>query len=122
MFNQVKDSGARQEFETGSVRDTQDGKGDYSLLPFIALSRVTIHFQNGSKKYNPHNWRKGQPLSRYFSSGMRHAVKWFMGMKDEDHLAAAIWNFMCALETEDAIRRGVLPAELDDRLPNQGEI
>lgn len=29
MFSEVKDSGKRQDFGTGSVRDTRDGKGRY---------------------------------------------------------------------------------------------
>lgn len=38
----VKDSGKRQDFATGARRDTQDGKGDFSLLPpswLLALAK-----------------------------------------------------------------------------------
>lgn len=119
MWNDVKDSGERQEFNTGSVRDTEENKGDYSLLPWIALRRLAIHYQVGAKKYSKHNWRKGQPLSRYFSSAMRHLTKWFLGWTDEDHLAACLWNVCAILETEEMLRRHKLPAELDDRYQEQ---
>ena len=36
---EIKDSGARREFETGAVRDIQDGKGRCDLLP---LEQVAI--------------------------------------------------------------------------------
>lgn len=116
MYNEVKDSGKRQEFDTGSLRDTEEGKGDYSLLPWIALRRFAIHLQNGAKKYGKHNWRKGQPLSRYYSSAIRHLSKWFMGWDDEDHLAAALFNICAILETEELIIRSKLSKDLDDRL------
>ena len=114
-YNQVKDSGKRQEFNTGSVRDVQEGKGRFDLLPFIALTRLAKHYENGSVKYGDNNWRKGQPLMLFFSSAMRHMFRWAMGWKDEDHLSAAIWNLCSILETEEMIRRGKLPQELDDR-------
>ena len=34
----IKDSGARREFETGAVRDIQEGKGRCDLLPFEVLA------------------------------------------------------------------------------------
>jgi hypothetical protein len=33
-------------------------------------------------------------------SGMRHAAKHMLGHKDEEHLVAACWNFLWALEME----------------------
>jgi hypothetical protein len=115
MYDNVKDSGVREQFTTGSVRDTQKGKGRYDLMPFIALERLARHYENGATKYGDHNWRKGQPLGRYFSSAMRHMIKWMMGYTDEDHLSAAIWNLCSILETEEMIQYGILPPELDDR-------
>ncbi len=45
-------------------------------------------------------------------SGLRHALKYLGGWRDEDHLAMAIWNFMCLLQTETWIGEGKLPGEL----------
>ncbi len=113
-FNTIKDSGKRQEFSTGSVRDIQEGKGRYDLLPFLALQRLACHYENGARKYSANNWRLGQPLSRYMDSGLRHAFKFLEGANDEDHLAAACWNFMCLLETQEMIEQGKLGTELND--------
>ena len=116
-FDEVKDSGERQDFGTGSVRDIQDGKGRNDLLPMLALLRVSQHFENGAKKYGCRNWEKGQPLSRYWDSAFRHMTKIMIGLEDEDHVAAAAWNIMCLLETRIRIDMGILPQELND-LPN----
>ena len=110
----IKDSGQRQQFNTGAVRDTSEGKGRYDLLPAYALQRLAVHFENGAKKYDAENWRKGIPLRRFMDSGLRHALKYLEGQRDEDHMAAAAWNFLCLIETEEMIRRGILPKELNN--------
>lgn len=110
----VKDSGTRRTFETGAQRDAAEGKGRYDLLPCKAIRRLAMIYESGAKKYDDNNWRKGIPLSKYLDSGLRHAMKWADGWDDEDHLAMACWNFMCALETEEMIRKGWLPKELED--------
>lgn len=115
IFDSIQDSGQREHFATGSQRDTQEGKGRFDLLPVIPLVRLARHYEHGAQKYDDHNWRKGQPLSRYFSSCMRHLLKWVAGCKDEDHLAAAAWNIFALIETEWRIERGLMSADLDDR-------
>lgn len=113
-FTAVKDSGSRQEFSTGSVRDTQEGKGRFDLISPIALERLAKHYENGARKYSERNWEKGQPLARYLDSAKRHLNKFHEGYRDEDHLAAAAWNVFSLIHTQEMIRRGVLPKELDD--------
>ena len=108
-YTSVKDSGARQDFETGSRRDTNEGKGRYDLLPPHAISRLAIHFQNGAVKYGDRNWEMGQPLSRYLDSAIRHLFKYLEGQRDEDHAIAAAWNILCMIETEYRIFNGILP-------------
>jgi len=110
----IKDSGVRQVFSTGSRRDIRKGKGRYDLLPMRALQRLARHFEGGAKKYGDRNWEKGQPLSRYLDSAMRHTCKYIQGERDEDHLIAAAWNLMCAADTEERIQAGLLPKDLDD--------
>jgi len=114
MYNHVEDSGKRQEFNTGSVRDTREGKGRYDLLPPEAIYRLAVHFANGAVKYGDRNWEKGQPLSRYLDSAIRHLFKYLSGSRVEDHLAAAAWNALCFIQTEHWINEGKLPKELDD--------
>jgi len=117
-YKEVKDSGEREEFPTGSVRDTREGKGRYDLLPTYAISRLAKHFENGAKKYGDRNWEKGQNLSRYLDSALRHIFKYLGGSRDEDHLAASAWNVMAFIETQERIEAGVLPPELNDMPDN----
>uniref|UniRef100_A0A6M3KVR4 dATP/dGTP diphosphohydrolase N-terminal domain-containing protein n=1 Tax=viral metagenome TaxID=1070528 RepID=A0A6M3KVR4_9ZZZZ len=116
-FKEVKDSGKRQEFDTGSKRDTRDGKGRFDLIPPYALTRLARHYENGAVKYGDRNWEKGQPLARYLDSMIRHAYKFLGGSREEDHLAAVAWNALAYIETEYRIELGILPAELDDIEP-----
>ena len=97
----IKDSGTRREFETGAVRDMQEGKGRCDLLPPLALLRLARHFEAGAFKYGERNWEKGIPLSSFIDSALRHMLKYMAGETDEDHLVAAAWNLMAALETEE---------------------
>jgi hypothetical protein len=175
-FDNVKDSGKRQAFNTGSVRDTSEGKGmphliageayakiiskcnikgDHLLfeiekrlnlyntivknkeenIKFIYESiglvkqyiakitdntyysimvRLANHYANGAKKYAKNNWRKGQPISRYYDSAMRHLWKMIDGLEDEDHPAALYWNLLAIVQTKIDIEKGLLPKELND--------
>jgi hypothetical protein len=89
-----------EQFSTGSVRDTQEGKPRYSLIPPKPLERVAHHFTMGANKYGDFNWHKGQNTSRIIDSLMRHVENYRKGMKDEDHLAAIIVNAMFIMEFE----------------------
>lgn len=41
MNKLIKDSGTRREFESGAVRDAEEGKGRFDLLPACAILRAT---------------------------------------------------------------------------------
>lgn len=110
----VKDSGVRENFATGSVRDTRKGKGRFDLLPAKAMRRIARHFEAGAAKYGDNNWLKGQPISRYLDSALRHLFNHLDGQRDEEHLTAACWNLLAAIETEERVRVGKLPPELND--------
>lgn len=97
----IKDSGDRTEFETGAVRDMAKGKGRCDLLPPRAILRLARHFENGAVKYGDRNWEKGVPIHSFMDSGIRHIMRYLAGETDEDHLCAAAWNLMCAMETEE---------------------
>lgn len=113
-FDKVVDSGQREQFSTGSQRDSQAGKGRFDLIPFLPIERLAQHFENGAAKYDDDNWKKGQPLKQYVNSAMRHLYKISEGMTDEDHAAAVMWNMAALIWTKDAIDRGALPADLDN--------
>ena len=113
-YKKVKDSGKRQSFDTGSVRDTEEGKPRYDLITPIGLYFEAMHYSNGAAKYGDRNWERGQPLSRYIASLERHLQKLKVGLEDEDHASAIAWNIHAFQHTKVMIEAGVLPKELDD--------
>lgn len=113
-YDKVNDSGVREEFETGSRRDTREGKGRYDLITPIGLARLARHYENGAKKYGDRNWEKGQPLTRYLDSALRHIFAFLGGDRSEDHMAAAAWNVMAEMHTEELVNEKNLPSELND--------
>ena len=112
----LKDSDGRETFATGSVRDARAGKGRFDLLleASRALTRVAKHFETGAEKYGDSNWTKGQPLRRYLDSATRHLTQFAQGKTDEAHLDAALWNLLCLADTQERIKEGLLPKELND--------
>lgn len=110
----TKDSGARREFDTGSVRDVRDGKGRFDLIPAHPVKRLAQLYERGAKKYGDRNWEKGQPLSSYLDSMLRHANDYVGGDRSEDHLIAVVWNAFAFIETERRVQAGLLPNELAD--------
>jgi len=117
----IKDSGKRSEFTTGAVRDIQSGKGRFDLLPWETILALAKHYEKGCQKYGDRNWEKGIPTNRYFDSASRHMVKFFLGMEDENHLIAAIWNLVCLYETKLRMQKNRLPIELET-LPNPVDV
>lgn len=94
----IKDSGERTTFSTGAQRDMHSGKGRMDLLPWAAIIEVSKHCEAGALKYGTHNVDKGIPTSSLMDSAMRHAAKYLDGREDEDHLLAAAWNLLWAIE------------------------
>lgn len=109
----IKDSGERTEFETGAKRDMHAGKGRMDLLPWYGIMEVSKHCEEGALKYGEHNVDKGIPLHSLLDSASRHLAKYMVGMDDEDHLRAACWNLLWALN-----QRTTHP-ELDDRFTTE---
>ena len=97
----VKDSGKRQEFESGMVRDTQTGKTDYTrVLDGPMFDRWAEHLTKGELKYpdvgpGVANWTLAdgeKELIRFKKSAFRHLRQWMRGDIDEDHAAATYFN------------------------------
>lgn len=102
----VEDSGYRQQFGSGAVRDTEDGKPRYDLISPHALRRIAEHMRRGADKYAARNWEKGIPRERLVSSALRHLYKYIeahdLGVNmTEDHLAAVCFNVMALLHFEE---------------------
>lgn len=111
---ELKDSGERQEFESGARRDTAKGKGRYDLISPVMLRRLAIVMEKGAAKYSARNWEKGIPLSRFLDSALRHTCQLLEGKEDEDHAAQAIFNLMGFIHTKQLVMWEALPLALDD--------
>ena len=104
----TKDSGKREEFDSGMVRDTQDSKPRFDLLVPLGvpysdqfLTRVAELLGRGAEKYSERNWEKARgsaELDRFKSSAYRHFLQWLTDESDEDHAAAVVFNLL-AYET-----------------------
>ena len=100
---EIKDSGERTVFGSGAVRDMHEGKGDMVSIPWEAILRLSKHYENGAKKYQRWNFRKGIPISSFIDSACRHLAKYQCGMDDEDHLSAAAFNVLGAMLMENTM-------------------
>ena len=97
----IRDSGKRQEFDGGMVRDTTEGKIDYArVLDGPMFKRWAEHLTKGCEKYpdvepGVPNWTlaKGKAeYERFRKSALRHFIQWWDGSTDEDHAAAVLFN------------------------------
>lgn len=97
----TKDSGKRESFSTGAVRDSQSDKPRYDLISPFALKRIANLMVRGANKYGERNWEKGMPKERFYASALRHLLQYAQGDQDEDHLAAACFNIMALLHFDE---------------------
>jgi len=112
----IKDSGRREVFSTGAVRDASGSmKGAFHLVPFDIEMELAIHYEAGAEKYLPRNWEKGIPLHKYYDSNRRHSAKAFWGWDDESHEMAAAWNIFGFRWTYKRIVEGKLPMSLANK-------
>ncbi len=101
----VKFSGRKFEFHTGATRDTEEGTEReferYDLITPFGLRRVAVVYGKGAKYHGDRNWEKGLPASRCIRSALRHIFQYLSGMRDEDHLAHAVWNLLALMHYEE---------------------
>ncbi len=119
---QLKDSGSRREFSTGSRRDAAEGKGRHDLLVWPMIDRDAVLMEKGALKYGENNWQKGQPLSVFINSAFHHLIALAAGKRDEDHAAAARWNIAALEWTLVEIQSARLPESLMDGTAFAGTI
>jgi hypothetical protein len=98
---EVKDSGQRQSFDSGMVRDVTTGKVDWHrVVDGPMLERWAAHLTKAEAKYpdvapGVPNWTLAagdEELARFKASAFRHFMQWFSGDADEDHAAAVFFN------------------------------
>lgn len=101
----VKDSGQRQQYASGMVRDLQAGKLQYRRVFYGPLvERLAQHLTKGAQKYpddadGTPNWlhaHSREELTRFYDSATRHFAQWLRGENEEDHFAAVVFNMNCA--------------------------
>lgn len=97
----TKDSGKRQEFQSGMVRDTEEGKVDYTaVLDGPMFQRWAELLTRAKTKYpdispGVANWTLANgeaEYARFKKSAFRHFIQWFKGNLDEDHAAGVLFN------------------------------
>jgi hypothetical protein len=97
----VNDSGKREVFASGMVRDTAEGKKQYHrVLEGPMFDRWAAHLTKGAVKYPDNadgtaNWTKAagdEERRRFRQSALRHFIQWYYGDRDEDHAAAVFFN------------------------------
>ena len=88
----------------GNVLKYDEGKPDWSVMPWDALEEVVKVFEYGTEKYKkPFTYKKGIPVSQLFQSLMRHAIAWFFRREDIDpetdcnHLGHCVANALMIL-------------------------
>ena len=102
----LQDSGNRKVWESGMVREPDDSKPLFTLIPTWYLRRLADHMTRGAKKYSRDNWRKAnsaEEAQRMKDSAWRHFVAWSNGETDEDHLAAVAFNMWAHDETMEKV-------------------
>lgn len=123
----VKDGGSRKTYSTGAQKEDQGEtleKGRFDLLPPQPIMELAKIYSVGACKYSSRNWQLGIPLSRFLDSAMRHLFQFIEGREDENHLHQCLWNIVGLSYTQDMIRKGLLPEELNDLpcyMPIDGE-
>ena len=93
---ETKDSGERQEYDSGMRRDLTKGKTKWHLVfSGPMLERWAKLMTRGAEKYDDDNWMKAnskEEQDRFRASAFRHFMQWYGGDTDEDHAAAVIFN------------------------------
>ena len=91
----TKDSGKRQEFTSGMVRDSNDDKPRFDLCYQPMIKRWAELMDRGAVKYGENNWQLAnseEELARFKASAYRHFFQYINGEDDEDHAAAVFFN------------------------------
>ena len=100
----TKDSGKREEYASGMVRDVNGDKPRFDLIlpegiPYEEqfLTRIAMLLTRGAVKYGERNWEKAsgeEEMNRFRGSALRHLMQWMCGETDEDHAAAVVFNIL----------------------------
>lgn len=111
MPYKIKDSGKREEFPSGMVREIKDNKIDYSLaMDGPMFDRLAEHLTKGAKIHGKRNWLKAnsqKELDGFRESAFRHFRQWYKGETDEDHASAVFFNINGAEFVKEKMRQNL---------------
>ena len=100
-------------FGTGAIRDTQEGKEDYTeTISWTAMKRFAKYMTGKKAKYGQGNFKKGIPIENYEQSLLRHVQKYMENKyeggvveTEEDHLAAMVFNIFGIMHEEERVKK-----------------
>ncbi len=102
------------EYKSGATRSDRTGRGRFDLISPYGLMELAKVYEEGAKQKGERNWEQGFPISRCIDSALRHISQYAMGMRDERHLAQAVWQLFAIIHFEALIAAGKLSVELND--------
>jgi len=97
-----------RQYSTGAIRDSEEGKEDYTeTISWTAFKRYAEYMTSKKKQYGSGNFKKGISIDSYERSLMRHISKYMINKyeggdleKDSDHLAAIVFNIFGIMHEE----------------------
>ena len=98
IMSDVKDEmTVTTEIKTPSFKKNDQGKLQWTLMPFEQLEEVVRVLMKGAEKYGKDNWRNCDNINRYKDALMRHVVSYNKGERNDPednlpHLAHVICN------------------------------
>ena len=113
-MSEMKTTEEKRTFDTGAKKHLDTDKPRPDLISPIFMLRVGDWLAKGAKSYGARNWEKGIPISELIASLERHLQQFKLGEEDEDHVAAMGCCIMFLTHTLEMVKRGKLPASLDD--------
>lgn len=102
-----------RQFETGAIRDNEDGKEDYiETISWTAFRRFSQYMTSKKSKYGSGNFKKGIPIESYEKSLLRHVSKYLINKyeggdleSNEDHCAAIAFNIFGIMHEEENLKK-----------------
>lgn len=87
-------------FDSGSVRDSDEGKPMVNSIPAYVRLRYGEHMSKNAQKYAKNNWVLGQPDDVILDSLHRHLAQWENDERSEDHLSALFFAVIMLMQNE----------------------
>jgi hypothetical protein len=88
----------------------------HDLIPGAAIQRMAARLSVGQAQGKPdRGWiQREASMSERYGKALRHLVQWGVGMRDEDHLAAALVQLAILCDLEARVSNGELPCGVCD--------